>query len=398
MTEQETSQQKPNTEEKTPPGQQASPPAQKKEGGKLQQMLDSLPGVKKVLIVTHDNPDPDALSSAAALKYLLKKVKKVRCKIVYGGAIVRPENRAMTKILKIPLQHIQKVKPSSYKAIAMVDTQPQFGNNSLSKKTPPTIVIDHHPPKRGSETAPYSDLRKEYGATATIMTEYLLESGLPIPSRLATALFYGIASETQDLGREATPSDTDAYLTLFPKSNKRSLSLIRNARVPRSHFQHLEQGLRNSFTYKNVIGSRLGDVNGQDIVALMADLLLRLERITWSIVLGRYEGRLFVSIRTLNTRARCGSLLRRILGKSGSAGGHDMIAGGFVPIEGMSDEEISELEERLIRKFMSRVGHKDIQNFEWLVAPAKMVPKSDIPKNITQEKPASTDGPAGNSS
>jgi len=347
----------------------------------LSRLLASVKGCRKLLIVTHDHPDPDAISSAAALRYLLSKQCDIRCKIVFAGRVVRPENRAMLKLLKINLVPIQRLRLSSYRCFALVDTQPQTGNNSLPKEITPEIVIDHHPPRPGTSRVRFADLRPAHGATATILTEYLIESGLPIPVHLATALFYGIASETQDLGREAGPADNQAYLTLFPKVNKRVLSRIRYARVSRNYFQTLETGLRNSFTYKNVIGSRLGDVSSQDVVPLIADLLVRLERITWSIVLGRFDGRLFISLRTHNTRARCGQLLRRIMGRKGSAGGHDMIAGGSVPLDGMTPDEIDSLENELIRKFMARVGHKEISNFEQLITPTRLVPENELPKN-----------------
>lgn len=366
-----------------------SPETPSEKPGPLQLLSAAVQGRRRLLILTHDNPDPDALSSAAALKYLLGKLFKIRCRIAHGGAIVRPENRAMVQRLKIHLVPIQKVKIGPHQAIALVDTQPGFGNNSLPRAVAPLIVIDHHPSRRKAPAAKFADLRPDYGATATILTEYLNASGLPIPVSLATALFYGIASETQDLGREAREPDNKAYLALFPKANKRILSHIRNAPVPRSYFQHLEAGLRNSFTYKNVIGTRLGPVSGQDIVPLIADLLLRLERISWSIVLGRCEERLFVSIRTRNPRARCGRLLRKVLGQRGSAGGHDMVAGGYVPLNSRSEKEIEDLEDRLIHKFMAQVGHKEIANFDVLVSTGRTMPREEVPQDSTpQAEPA----------
>lgn len=361
----------------------SSPGSPSEKPGPLQLLSAVTQGKKRLLILTHDNPDPDALSSAAALKYLLGKIFGIHCRIAYGGAIIRPENRAMVQRLKIHPVPIQKIKMTPHQDIALVDTQPGFGNNSLPKGLSPLIVIDHHPSRRKTPLATFADLRPNYGATATILTEYLNASGLPIPVSLATALFYGIASETQDLGREAREPDNKAYLALFPKANKRILSHIRNAPVPRSYFQHLETGLRNSFTYKNVIGTRLGPVSGQDIVPLIADLLLRLERMSWSIVLGRCDGRLFVSIRTRNPRAHSGRLLRRVLGSRGSAGGHDMVAGGFVPLNGLSEKETEVLEDRLIRRFMAQVGHKEIANFDVLVSSGRTLPREEVPQALT---------------
>lgn len=381
-----------NGPEERPAG--GAPQAETPAAGMLGRLLASVEGCKKVLIVTHDHPDPDAIASAAALRYLLSKRAGVRSKIAFGGSVVRPENRAMLKQLKIKIVPIQDVKLSSYRCFALVDTQPHAGNNSLPSKIVPAVVIDHHPSQPATRAAKFFDLRPNYGATATLMTEYLLESGLPIPVRLATALFYGIASETQDLGREAGEADNQAYLTLFPKVNKRVLSSIRYARVSRNYFRTLETGLRNSFTYKNVIGSRLGEVTSQDIVPLIADLLVRLERMSWAIVMGRFEQRLFVSLRTNNTRARCGQLLRRTLGKRGSAGGHDMMAGGSVPLTDMTLEVIEALESELIRRFLARVGHKEIPNFEQLIAPVRLIPEKEVSKPPSPPAPAAEEAAA----
>jgi nanoRNase/pAp phosphatase (c-di-AMP/oligoRNAs hydrolase) len=204
------------------------------------------------------------------------------------------------------------------------------------------------------------DIRTDYGATATMLTEYLLASGLDIPATLATALSYGISSETQDLGREAGEKDVSAYLALFPASNKKWLASIVHPRLEREYFVTLNRALHHSFVYKNAVATTLGEIPNPDFVPFIADFMLRLERMTWAICLGRYSGKIVVSIRTTNTKGEAGRFLRRLIGKRGTAGGHGMIAGGQVACQTMEHERCTEIEEELVQDFLKKLGYKEV--------------------------------------
>jgi nanoRNase/pAp phosphatase (c-di-AMP/oligoRNAs hydrolase) len=324
--------------------------------------LDSLASIlrhcRRLLILTHDNPDPDSIASAVALKHLVKERFGVRSTVAYGGIVGRAENKAMLRLLKIKLSPVWRIRMHTYDRIAMVDTQPKTGNNSLPPKAHAAIVIDHHPVRRTTR-APLVDVRPEYGAVATILFEYLQSCECKIPAQLATALFYGIHSETEALGREASEADTSAYLSLFPLTNKKHLARIERPSLPRSYFQVLGRSLQGASTYRNVVVARLGAVQVPELVAEVADLLVRLERITWSLCMAWHEDRLVLSIRTTNTRARAGRLIQRLVGRRGRAGGHNMLAGGWMEGSGWDQEEKSKLEEELAARFLRLVGHKE---------------------------------------
>ena len=78
--------------------------------------------------------------------------------------------------------------------------------------------------------------------------------------------------------------------------------------------------------------SLLGEVQYPDMVAEVADFLLRLDQAEWAAAIGAFDGCLHCSIRTTDRDANAGDLLQRVLG-SHSAGGHDQIAGGRVPLD-----------------------------------------------------------------
>jgi nanoRNase/pAp phosphatase (c-di-AMP/oligoRNAs hydrolase) len=215
--------------------------------------------------------------------------------------------------------------------VALVDTQPHRPNNSLPEDVVPSVVIDHHPAYGAYPGVPFLDLRDAYGATSTILTEYLEEANVAVESKIATALFYGINAETQDLGREATAADVEASHFLYPHTNKRRLAKIENARVPREYFRIFRKAIERAVLYDRAVVSLLGDVQYPDMVAEVADFLLRLDQVEWAAALGVYQRQLYCSIRTTDREANAGEILQRVLGGK-SAGGHDMIAGGRVPI------------------------------------------------------------------
>jgi nanoRNase/pAp phosphatase (c-di-AMP/oligoRNAs hydrolase) len=296
-------------------------------------LLQALDGPDPLVILPHDNPDPDALASAAALKFLVHELIGKDTVIAQGGIVGRAENRAMLTYLTIELQPVGAIDLSGAIQVALVDTQPGRTNNSLPADKTPAVVIDHHPAYDTYAGVPFLDLREEYGATSTILTEYVRESHLEIESKIATALFYGIMAETQDLGRESTAADIAAAQFLYPYANKRRLGKIENARVPREYFAAFHEAIERAQIYGNVVVSTLPAVQYPDMVAEVADFLLRLDEVEWACAIGRYKDFLHVSLRTTERDVNAGDVLQRVLG-SRWAGGHDMIAGGRTRIGG----------------------------------------------------------------
>ena len=295
----------------------------------LHQFLRLTEGAVPLIILPHDNPDPDALASAAALRFLVNKAHRNKeVLIAQGGIVGRAENRAMVRYLNINLAPVSEIDFSAQPQVALVDTQPGRRNNSLPEGFCPTAVIDHHPAYSSYHDVPFLDLREGYGATSTILTEYLEESHADVESKIATALFYGINAETQDLGREATPNDVSACQFLYPYTNKRRLAKIENAR---EYFKAFRDAIEEAVIYGKVVISVLHEVQYPDMVAEVADFLLRLEAAEWSMAIGVFKDHMYVSLRTTNREFNAGEILQKVLG-SKSAGGHDMIAGGRIKV------------------------------------------------------------------
>ncbi len=210
---------------------------------------------------------------------------------------------------------------------------------------------DHPPPRRGSLSCPFGDIRRDYGATATILAEYLQASGHEPTRRQATALLYAIKAETQDFGRESAGPDHRVYDRLLPRIDRRLMARIQHARLPLSYFRNLHRALESLETVSSLVVSHLGEVDQPDIVPEIADLLLRLEGKTWSLCTGAYGDRVYLSLRTTNPRAEAGNLMRRLLRRRGKGGGHGMIAGGWIqiPRPGVPDAHVA-IERQLARE------------------------------------------------
>jgi nanoRNase/pAp phosphatase (c-di-AMP/oligoRNAs hydrolase) len=306
----------------------------------LEGLFEALNGVTSLLILTHNNPDPDAIASALALQHVLNEKLGVNSRIAYQGIIGRAENRALVHYLNYPLQPFSSLDQSQLVPVALVDAQPSAGNVTLRPQSGVVIVIDHHELYEPKAVANFTDLRPELGATSTILVEYLQAAGLEPTPPLATALFYGIKTNTMGLGRNADPADTAAYLYLQARIDVKALAKIEQAQVPVNYFKSFEAALRTAWIYGDVVISSLGPIDYPDLTAEMADLLLRLERSQWVICMGLYEDVLILSVRTHNRRGGAGQLIQAIVKDRGRCGGHGAIAGGQVPLHGQDAEQL----------------------------------------------------------
>jgi nanoRNase/pAp phosphatase (c-di-AMP/oligoRNAs hydrolase) len=329
----------------------------------LSKSLEHLQGRRDLLIYMHDNPDPDAMGAALGLKHLVECTTELRATLALGGIVGRAENRAMVERLRIPLIPAEVLNTSHFDTIAIVDSQPGTGNNSLPAARPVDIVIDHHPAREESASAGWCDIRPQLGATSTIVLQYLRERSIHLDTGLATALFYAIRSETRDLGREATAAEREAYLHLIPLVDHHLMFRIQQPKLPRQYYEALDRALRRAETWGDVITVNLGIIAYPDLVAEIADLLLDYDAAQFVLCCGRFGKQLFVSLRTEPTQRRAGELMRQIIGSDGASGGHGTTAGGrlFVPV--VSDADLQIAFEHLVYRLLDLTGRVGAPRF-----------------------------------
>jgi nanoRNase/pAp phosphatase (c-di-AMP/oligoRNAs hydrolase) len=298
---------------------------------------------KEILILPHNDPDPDAIASALALRYLLMEAQSVQSSIVYQGIIGRAENRALVRYLGQPLRPLTNADLARRARVALVDTQPGAGNNALPANSDVVAVIDHHSWRELTARAAYTDVRPGAGATSTILTEYLQAADIELEASLATALFYGIKTDTRGLSRGAGPADAAAYFYLQPRIEIQALAEIEHAQVPASYFKSFDATLRAARVYDGVVVAYVGSMVYPDLAAEMARLLLRLEKSQWIVCMGVHEDVLLLSVRTQSPSGTAEDLVQAIVRDEGTAGGHGPAAGGQVPLRGRDPEQVAHL-------------------------------------------------------
>ncbi|HUV64872.1 MAG TPA: bifunctional oligoribonuclease/PAP phosphatase NrnA [Sedimentisphaerales bacterium] len=334
------------------------PPKTKKKVGAL---IGLLKEAKSVLIVMQNNPDPDSIASALGLRKIANSQGEAQCTIACGGTVGRAENRALVRYVGLNLRPLADLDPVKFDLTCMVDTQPGTGNNSFPPEVLPDIVIDHHPVRQTTRKCRFTDIRRNYGSTSTILCEYLERLNATLETPLATALLYGIRSDTQDLGREAIKADIDAIYYLYPLANKRVLSQIQRGAVNREYFQMLTEAMKNARVYQNgAIITSLGPVNNPDMIGEVADLFLRDDDVTCTMCYGQSSEKILISIRTSDEALDAGKLIHRVVGRKGTGGGHKTYAGGQIPIAGLAKTASAKLEQQISRKFLKALrvaGH-----------------------------------------
>jgi nanoRNase/pAp phosphatase (c-di-AMP/oligoRNAs hydrolase) len=308
----------------------------------LDNLREILEGHSQLLIIPHNDPDPDAIATAVGLHYLVAMLFGLDARIGYQGLIGRAENKALVRYLNNPLHKLNDKEMTQDVPIALVDTQPGAGNNPLPDHITAAIVIDHHARREGAPQARFIDVRPDVGASATLMTEYLQTAGLDIPSSLATALFYGIKTDTMGLGRGASPEDAAAYFFLQPMVDVEALVQIERAQVPATYFSSLTAAIQAARLYGgDLLISSIGEMSYPDLGAEIADLLLRLQGVKWVVCIGKYEKELILSVRSRSRRIGAGAIARHVVGDLGAAGGHGAMAGGHIQLHQEAPEQLS---------------------------------------------------------
>ena len=319
-------------------------------------LVEWVRGKGRILIFCHDNPDPDSLATAYALQHLFLVKAGQEATIAFGGIIGRGENRTMVRLLEIDAVKVQDLDLDEFNVFCAVDTQPGTGNNSIPAGVRLDVVIDHHPLREATALVRLADVREDYGAAATLLFEYLKAQEITICTKLATILFYAIKSETQDLGREWAKADREAYLSLVPLVNNHILYEITHPQAPRGYFSSFNKAIESARTYGEVLVFNLYDIEVPDMVAEMADFLLRVDDVAVVMGMGRYTGMGVLSLRTLREDLNAGDLIQQVVQGIGTAGGHGMIAGGQIRPFPEKQAQQHELEITLTGRLLEALG------------------------------------------
>lgn len=364
---------------------------------KLEELSRLARGKKTLLAQTHDYPDPDTIGSALALGWLLQELVGIEPTIGYSGVIGRAENKTMIKVLGIKMKRTSEKDLDKYDLVALLDTQPEVGNHCVPDGKPPDIVFDHHFPRDLEGPQPsFFDVGGEYGATSTKVVELIMASGLQPPTQVATALFYGVKSDTMNLARDASPADVAAYLYLFQLADNRLLAEIENPQVPLDYFRVFNKSLLGAKIYGSMVVSDLGEIYTPDLCAEVAERLLQIEGVKHALAVGWFEEQLFLSLRTRSRNRNAGKILHAIVngGGFGTAGGHGPMAGARVSVEGRSQRTRADLRRNIVNQVVQAFS-QDYRHFHRILSKKDQTLTMEPPPPRDDSKPGTKRAAAG---
>ncbi len=300
---------------------------------RVQQYQRYFSDADRVLILTHNDPDPDAIASGLALRTLLRRTKQTAI-IGTLHPVARPENQRMLKLLEIGIETVTPDQFASYEKVALVDVQPHYFGDALRHVD---LVVDHHPETTGY-TAMFKDIRSDYGSTSTILTEHLRAVDIDISERTATAMLYAIKSDTLFFNRQANRADLDAFSFLYPLADASLIRKMEGAEITRERLDYVIKAWQQGRMVEHVFCAFLGEPPRDDFIPYVADFYLQLEDVQWTVVSGVVNDQMVVSVRNLGYSRNAGDFVRRWFNDIGSAGGHRTMAKAVVPLEAFQNK------------------------------------------------------------
>jgi nanoRNase/pAp phosphatase (c-di-AMP/oligoRNAs hydrolase) len=294
---------------------------------RVQQYQRFLADADRVLILLHNDPDPDALASGLALRNILRRTKQTAIIAAMQG-VTRPENIRMLNLLDIHVDIVTPAQVAEYHRVAMVDVQPHYFGGAVDRVD---LVIDHHPEQPGY-SAVFKDIRPDYGSTSTILTEHLRAVDANISERTATAMLYAIKSDTLFFNRQANRVDIEAFSYLYPLADAALIRKMEGAEITMERLEYVVKAKQSGRMSEQVFCAYVGHSPREDFIPYVADFYLQLENVKWTIVAGIVNDMLIMSVRNLGYTRNAGEFVRKFFSDIGSAGGHRAMAKAVVPI------------------------------------------------------------------
>jgi nanoRNase/pAp phosphatase (c-di-AMP/oligoRNAs hydrolase) len=319
---------------------------------RVQQYQRYFSDADRVLILLHNDPDPDAMASGLALRNVLRRTKTTAIIGAIQG-VTRPENLRMINLLDIHVEAITHESVKEYDRLAMVDVQPHYFGGLIDRVD---LVIDHHPEQPGY-TAVFKDIRPDYGSTSTILTEHLRAVDVNISERTATAMLYAIKSDTLFFNRSTNRVDLEAFSYLYPLADAALIRKMEGAEITLERLDYVLRAFRDGTLTEQVFCAFLGALPREDFIPYVADFFLQLEDVKWTIVAGIVNDSLVVSVRNLGYTKNAGEFVRRFFSDIGSAGGHRAMAKAVVPMRALR-EKFGDLPGEMIGPKLQDLAHE----------------------------------------
>ena len=302
-------------------------------------MTEQLNGLLKaithehVYIQTHNFPDPDAIASAYGLQQLLRHCG-VESTVCYQGKIERFNTNYIMEKLDIRFSRLVDISDILQEddEIILIDSQ-KYNSNVDSARGVEIASIDHHPTFFSAEYR-FSDIRPEVGSCATIIASYFFDNDIPMDEKTALVLTFGIRSDTAKLSRGVSQLDLDMLSRLFAYCDGDTIYYLENSELEFKDLDAYAKAIESIELYDGDTAFAFAGENCPEaLVASVSDFILSLVAVSFSVVYSKKEKGLKLSVRC-SSGLDAGVITARALASFGSGGGHQVMAGGFVPFEG----------------------------------------------------------------
>lgn len=292
--------------------------------------LSKLLKYKDIVIQCHDNPDADALACGYVLKWYLKG-KGIDARFVYGGRfkVGKPNLVLMMEHLGIEAEYVTSLEAPEL----LVNVDCQYGESNVTRFEAKNVaVIDHH--QVSGFLPEMSDVRSAYGSCSTVLYELLQAEDIDINENpdIATALYYGLMTDTSGFAEISHPSDKD--LRDFAKPILSEILLFRNSNLTRDELEIAGDALNHAaYNDKHRYGIIEAAPCDPNILGVISDMLLEVSGVDTCLVYSILPFGVKTSVRSCVKEVKAGELAAYLADGFGGGGGHLYKAGGFLKKE-----------------------------------------------------------------
>ena len=282
----------------------------------------------EVFLQPHNVPDPDAIASCYALEHLLS-VRGIESEIVYEYEIEKANSLKMIDLFGVKMRHSGDIATLGKEDWAVLVDAQKGNSNITDLKTDEVAVIDHHE-YSGDHGYRFTDVRPEVGACSSIIASYYFENNVELPVSIATALLYGIFMDTDNLTRGVSVLDVEMFYRLYGLTNIALINQLKGNQITLEDLKEYARAFQNVEVYGQIAFLRLDNSN-DSLLGSAGDLVITIAGVNVVVAYSIREGGIRLSIRSINRDIKANLLVRYMLKDIGFGGGHESMAGGFLP-------------------------------------------------------------------
>jgi nanoRNase/pAp phosphatase (c-di-AMP/oligoRNAs hydrolase) len=292
----------------------------------------------EVFIQPHNVPDPDAIASSLGLYYLLSQRGIKKLAIVYDQEIEKANSLRMLEMFNVPV-----VKAAAAHTLGKEDwavlVDAQKGNANITDlPTEEIAAIDHHEYK-GNMGYRFEDIRPDVGSCSAIIADWFFENNIEPPKVIATALLYGILMDTDNLTRGTSNFDINIFSRLYSLSDINMIVDLKRNDISIKDLDLYAEAFKTVEIYEELAFLCLKNVN-DSLLGAASDIVVSVNGINIVVAFVVREKGVKLSVRSVSKKIKANDLVRFIVEGCGVGGGHDNMAGGFIPKENLSAHKV----------------------------------------------------------